>query len=357
MEVATLQYKPDWADARQRLEAFWDGEVLDRAVIAVTAPRDLHVPVPEPKDDVARHTDPDYIVAAINARFQNTFFGGEALPLPSLRLGYVAYGNPNAIFSPQTVWPCPYLRRSSVEEYQFDPSNRWWQTTLRIVDAQRKDGLGKYLIAMHIGDSPTDVLSNLRGPDGLATDLIDHPSEVRALLAHLTGTRIWMLKHVVRLTQDDGGGPGAMYFRTGAVQCDFSCMLSPRMFRDFVVPELVALARWAGRSFYHLDGANALQHLPTILDIDEVNWVQWVPGAGRPEGLDWPDVLQAIRASGKGMQISVSFERVEEALRTYGPNGLFIRTSAPTEEAARDLLSKAGRWSCTHPWDLRSPGD
>ena len=35
-----MLYKPDWEQARQRLVAWWEGEILDRAVIQVTARRD-----------------------------------------------------------------------------------------------------------------------------------------------------------------------------------------------------------------------------------------------------------------------------------------------------------------------------
>jgi hypothetical protein len=33
----TMYYKPDWAEARKRIEAWWSGEVMDRVAIAVWA--------------------------------------------------------------------------------------------------------------------------------------------------------------------------------------------------------------------------------------------------------------------------------------------------------------------------------
>jgi hypothetical protein len=32
-----MYYKPDWAEARKRIEAWWSGEVMDRVAIAVWA--------------------------------------------------------------------------------------------------------------------------------------------------------------------------------------------------------------------------------------------------------------------------------------------------------------------------------
>ena len=94
--------------------------------------------------------------------------------------------------------------------------------------------------------------------------------------------------------------------------------------------------------------------LPVILEIDKVNYVRSAPRPGDPQGLHWRDVCQTIRASGRGMQTSVPFDQVEQIVREWGPKGLWLFTTAPTEEAARDLLERAERWSCQHPWDIRT---
>ena len=56
-------------------------------------------------------------------------------------------------------------------------------------------------------------------------------------------------------------GPG----RTFPLQCDFSIMISPEHFREFVKPELTFFANWSDRTKYHLDGEGALRHLPAVL--------------------------------------------------------------------------------------------
>ena len=68
-----MLYKEDWPQARQRWEAFWDGEIIDRVALAVRAPRALQVAEPMPPNDEVRHTDPDFVIAYYNALFQNTF--------------------------------------------------------------------------------------------------------------------------------------------------------------------------------------------------------------------------------------------------------------------------------------------
>ena len=375
-----ILYKEDWPEARQRWLAFWECEVLDRVCIAVTAPRqdtassasaelleDMHaqrlyemMEVPEPPSNEALWTDVEFIVEYNNALFGNTFWGGEAAPVYSNYVGFPAFGNPRVTFARDTVWAHPWLPNCSTELYQFDPNNRWWRRMCEIQEAVLEDSRGKYFVGMPGGIiQPTDTLASyLRGIAETCIDMIDRPDEVHTMLSHLTHVLQWMYEQIYPplIEQDSGVHFGTTEWGPGwtiPLQCDFSIMISPEHFREFVMPELVHFADWSERSKYHLDGEGALRHLPAILEIEKVGYVQWVSGAGAPEGLHWQDVWEAVRASGRAMQIGVSYDRVEETVKAWGPKGLFITTSAPTEEAARDLLRHAERWSCQHPWDIR----
>ena len=366
-------YKEDWPEARSRWEAFWEGEVLDRVCIAVTAPRadavagelknvwrPLHeiVELPELPSTEALYTDVEFIIEYNNALFRSVFWGGEAMPVSSHRLGYAAHGFPKVTFTRETVWAHPWLPRASPEFYQFDPDNRWWRLVCEVQAAMLEDSRGKYFVGWPCIDPPTDVLSRLRGGSGLCTDIIDHPDEVHAILDHLIQTRHWMNEQLdPPLLEQHGStffgsvewGPGHAF----PLQCDFSIMISPEHFREFVMPELTFFADRSERCKYHLDGPGALRHLPAILEIDKIKYVQWISGPGTPDGLYWQDVWETVRGAGRGMQIVLPYDQVEETVKAWGPKGLCINTKAPTEEAARDLLKAAERWSCEHPWDIR----
>lgn len=360
--VQKMLYKEDWPQARERWEAFWQGEVLDRVCISVTAPRRDAPPVAQRKDAPANgealHTDIERTIEGNHARFGSTFWGGEALPVWTSALALVAHGHSEARFDPDTVWGRPWLSRSSPDAYRFDPGNRWWRRMLEMQTILLEESRGKYFVGDSGPNSPTDALSSLRGPEGLCLDILDRPDEVRAMLAYLTEVRDWMNERLYPpLLEAYGGipyecvewGPGRAW---PPLQCDFSIMIGPGQFREFVMPELTYFADRAERCKYHLDGPGALRHLPAILEIDKIGYVQWVPGAGAPAGLYWIDVWNTVRAAGKSIQVKVPYGEVEEAVRTFGPKGLFIRTTAPTEEAARELLRRAERWSCRHPWDV-----
>ena len=56
-------------------------------------------------------------------------------------------------------------------------------------------------------------------------------------------------------------------------------------------------------TIYHLDGAGALKHLPRILEIERIDCIQWIQGAGKPLPSQWIELLQRIQAAGKSVQL------------------------------------------------------
>jgi hypothetical protein len=76
-------------------------------------------------------------------------------------------------------------------------------------------------------------------------------------------------------------------------------MIGPDMFKQFVKPELVETSKKLTNVFYHLDGPGQLVHLDSMLEIDTIQGIQWVPGAGQPDASQWPQVYKKITEAGK----------------------------------------------------------
>ena len=102
------------------------------------------------------------------------------------------------------------------------------------------------------------------------------------------------------------------------LQCDFCCMISPRMFERFVKPELAESCRKLDRAFYHLDGPGQLRHLDSLLEIPELAGVQWIPGAGAAPADEWIDVYRRIRAAGKLVQFTGDVDQLERVGQALG---------------------------------------
>jgi 5-methyltetrahydrofolate--homocysteine methyltransferase len=142
----------------------------------------------------------------------------------------------------------------------------------------------------------------------LATDLYDHPEHVKRLTWQTHDLWFRYFDRINRLLQPVNPGytcwcpifSSRPYYM---LQCDFSAMISPAMFDEFVKPELAATCRRLPNAFYHLDGPGQLPHLDSLLEIPELKGIQWVPGAGQPDWRYWPDVFRRIRAAGKLIQV------------------------------------------------------
>ena len=91
--------------------------------------------------------------------------------------------------------------------------------------------------------------------------------------------------------------------------CDFSIMVSTEMFREFFLPELLAEIAWLDRTVYHLDGPGALRHLDTLLDIGQLDAIQFVYGDGAKPASRWMHVFKRIQAGGKNLHITIETAR------------------------------------------------
>jgi len=357
MEPETLTYHDDWPLAEAHLRAFWAHGALDRACIAVTAPRReplLGPPAPPAPADLGRRwTDAEYQIAAADAQFRSTYFGGEAVPNLWINLGpgiLGAYLGSEPTFAETTVWFNPLTDFDWERLPECDAGNSWWRLTCDMTRAAAEALGGKALVGLtDLGDA-SDVLAALRGTENLLLDVVLNPEPVSLWLERLADLWIAYYEELRAIAAGPVGGsvqwlsawaPGRMY----TVASDFSCMISPAMFERFIVPELSKLCRFLDSSLYHLDGPEALQHLDRLLAIPELDGIQWTPGAGNPPSVEWLPMLRRVQAAGKCLHVHDSLGNAERILRSLKPEGLFFQTSAPDEETARDLLRKAATWA------------
>jgi len=67
--------------------------------------------------------------------------------------------------------------------------------------------------------------------------------------------------------------------RMAKFQCDFSAMISPAMFGEFMVPVLREMTERVSYCMYHWDGPGALGHHDHLLSLPRLTMLQWTPGA------------------------------------------------------------------------------
>jgi len=354
-----LLYKDDWEEAKGRFRAWWAGEAIGRAAIAVTAPRDNPPPMPEPAcppTPELRWTDLDYISALSEYGNARTFFGGEAFP--TWGYGYPGDKSLGAFLGCRvsldwhTGWAEPVLTGEEIEyaSLALDENEPHFQFTLRWLQRCAKDARGKAIPGVGAFGGSGDSLAWVRSTDRLLYDVVDRPDQVRAADLHLMDIWCDVYDRFYGIVREAAEGstcwfslwaPGKFY----AAQNDFSFNISPQMFVDLFLPTVEAQVRFLDFSVYHLDGARAFVHADALCELPDLNAIQVLPGAGNPSPLHYTDVLRKVQAAGKGLHITIPAGEVRDALGALSARGLFIETRCESEEEARALLKNAEKWS------------
>lgn len=356
-----MQYKPDWPEARQRMLAWWEGELVDRAVIQVTAPRDNAAgdSLWDPFYLVNNLDNPELAFEQWEKYCRDTLFAGEMIPNLWVNLGP---GIPAAFLGARlrktadTVWfePPGDLSLDDILATEFDSAgDHWWRTTMDLTEEASSRAEGRYFCGITDLNSVFDILCHLRGTQRVLYDMMDTPDKVKQVTGRIN--RIWLdtadnLLDIVTSRQEGSAWwmniwcPG----RGTDVQCDFSAMLSPEMFEEFVIPHLVEEIRNAEHTIFHLDGPGQLPHLELLLDIPELDGIQWIPGAGNPGtgSPRWFPMYRRILEKGKRLVIQ-GMDRgdVQGVLDNISGRGVLIETTCDSEQQAIDLLDKVGQWT------------
>jgi hypothetical protein len=352
-----LAWKPDWPRTREQWTRFWRREGLAIALHPVRGqPVEPLAPPPPPTSLEQRWLDPAYRAARTEYEMATHAFLAEGLPIFDTNIGPGSLGlilGAAGRLDETTVWYYPCIGDpDSYGPIRFAAEgNVWLARHLALIEAGVQRAAGRYLVGIPDLIEGLDTLAALRGDMQLLYDLKERPGWVKERLAEINAAYFQVFERMyarVR-TAEDGNvfaafriwGPG----KTAKLQCDFSANLSPRMFRTFVAPYLAEQCAWLDYSLYHLDGTNALQHLDLLLEIPELDAIEWTPQAGRPGGGSpaWYDLYRRIRAGGKGVQaVGVELDEVIPLLDAVGPAGMCILVGgAPYDEAAAERLLQA----------------
>lgn len=356
-----MLYKEDWANAKKRFEYWWNGEILDRVVLQVTAKRKTPIPyskiILEPENVVDKWINPEYVIFKNEKVFSETFFGGESYPNLWINLGpgiMATYIGSEPSFDERTVWFNPiYNNWNEFKGIKYDPNNKWWNITKKLTEEALNNMNNKYLVGITDIGGITDIVASLRDNNNLLFDLIDYPEKVKEISNEVAKLWFFYFNELEKLLSKKMEGMSAwmgIWSPTNwyPIQCDFSAMISPRMFEEFVLPYLTEQCNKLDHTIYHWDGTGQLPHLDLLLSIKRLDGIQWVPGAGKPHSghSTWFPVLKKIQDAKKLLVLQgVPCEDVENIINNLSPKGLLISTSVDTEEEAKELIKLAQIWT------------
>ncbi len=352
-----LLYKPDFEEARTHWEAFWNHEIINRPCLAVTAPKEGHEIPPGPPYMAGWDGNFAEAITRWEARASHLYFAGDAIPYIELSFGPDQFGaflgadleRSEAAYN-ATSWAVPFVENwEEVLPLRLDPENPWWKKMLEFMRVAGDASEGKFLVGMLDMHSNVDALASIRDPQDLCTDLLDVPEQVHRAIESVQELYPVIYNALYEAGNMDGRGTiGWCSFyspkRFAMTQCDFAIMLSPSMFDEFILPVLTAECDFLDHSIYHYDGPGALVHLDSVLSIESLDGIQWVPGAGNPPPSQWPELLLRIQQAGKSLHIRASSAEIKHLHSILKPELVFYETSARNEKEADALI----QWFVDH---------
>ncbi len=359
-----LEFIPDLDQTMQRMQAFWECSVLDRPVIqmAVEKPTGERISLPESRHATAaeRWLDVEYQSQLANNQLFNRYFLGDSLPVvfPNLGPEILAsfYGCPLHFGDYDTSWSEPILKDwDEAGKIALDWGNFYLLRLVELTDAMLELARGRYIVGMPDWHPGGDLVAALRNPQDLSIDLIEKPEQVKALLERLQPDyfKVYDLWYE-KLSQS--GQPITSWLELASCSKyyipsnDFSALISVKMYREFFLPGIIDECRFLDRSIYHLDGPGALRHLDAILEIPELDAVQWVPGAGREGFANWVHIYRKIQAAGKGIIVYCELSDLDLVMQTLSPRGLSLSIDGVTcPETGRRVLAEMEKWVRTYP--------
>lgn len=348
----------DWKRIRRTYDAWWKGE-LGRPLVQCFVGDAFDAGRPQPETPFLSQKNchdlsvpAEAVVDAIDWQLSAQEFLGDAFP----RVNFDAFGpGVTAAFcgaeldnSSGSVWFFPKEKKEiSQITIQYDPENQWVRRIKEIYRAGARRWQGNVMMGMPDLGGFMDIVATFVGSEELLIDLYDEPEEVRRLCGEAYQAFMDAYRDLGK-TLTECGNPGwcdwdGLYSATPSyvIQCDFSYMIGPDMFREFAYPELHRAGGELDNVIYHLDGVGQLAHLDTLLTMDRLKAVQWVPGDGNPHGSVWTDVYRKIRDSGRMAEFVGSAEQFEEMVREV-PNGLYYKAWMSDGAQARAFLKRVG---------------
>lgn len=353
-----LETKPDYAEAMARIEAWYQQQVIDRPPVRFSRHNALY----DAADAASQARYPSlrdwwFDVEAQIERFHRGMEGkhyhGETFPVfwPNLGPNVLAacYGSELA-FGEVTSWAEPILH-----DYAQKPVLDMQSPYLKNLEAQTRLALecapGRYLVGytdMHPG---MDWLAALRGTQELLYDLYDEPEAALALLDDVTTGFLSFYDHFDQMLKA-AGQPSVTWMEIPAEgrlhipSSDFSTMLSADHYLQFVHPALERECSAMTHNIFHVDGKGVARHLDTILQLPNLQAIQWVQGmADDMPILQWVPLIKRVQAAGKSVVVDLQLDELDPFMERVDPEGILICIGTESEAQELEIINRLLHWS------------
>lgn len=352
-----LELKPDFDQAMQRIYAWYEQAMIDRPPIRFSAHNaeysaspHLRKTWPTLKD---RWFDAEYQVDLFIDSIKGRKFYAESFPIFCPNLGpevYTAFHGSDLEYKEVTSYAVPFVKDwDDMNRIQFNWDNPYLKKVDEMMQLALEKCSGKFMVGYTDLHPGIDCMAAWRDPQNLCMDLLLFPDEVKKLgkLANEHFQELFdhydqMLKKHKQLSVAWMGLPS--YGKMHIPSCDFSAMISPEQFDEFVWPILQEEIKSMSHNVFHIDGKGVANHIDRILAMPEINAIQWVQGMGDDLPImQWVPFIKKIQAAGKSIVVDLHLGELESFICEMDPKGLLLCIAAE-EDIQPDIIKRIEKW-------------
>ncbi|CCY66319.1 trimethylamine corrinoid protein 2 [Prevotella sp. CAG:1124] len=344
-------WKTNLEETKQRYINWWNhkGIILnmwEHFQEGVKPHADVPAP-PAPKDLNQKWFDPEWRAEYLDWYVAHSCLKADMLPVANTQLGP---GSLAAILGgvfeggEDTIWihPDPQFK----DDITFNPEHPNYLLHKALLKACKEKAKGNYYVGMPDLMEGMDVLAALKGTDKVLMDTVTQPDVLEHQMQQINDIYFKVFDELYDIIRE-GDEMAFCYFSSWApgkmskLQSDISTMISVDDYRRFVQPFIRQQCQKIDYTLYHLDGVGALHHLPALLEIEELNAIQWTPGVGEPQGGSpkWYDLYRKILAAGKSiMACWVTLDELRPLLDNIGGDGVHLEMDFHNEDEVEKAM-------------------
>ena len=347
----TTTWKPNLEETKRRYVDWWNhkGIVLNMWEHFQEGVKP-HANVPKsapPKDLNQNWFDPQWRADYLDWYVAHSSLMADMLPVANTQLGP---GSLAAILGgvfeggEDTIWIHPDPNYS--DDIVFNPEHPNWLLHKELLKACKAKAQGHYYVGMPDLMEGLDVLAAIKGTDKVLLDTVMQPEVLEHQMQQINDIYFRVFDELYDIIRE-GDEMAFCYFSSWApgkmskLQSDISTMISVDDYRRFVQPFIREQCQKIDYTLYHLDGVGAMHHLDALLEIEELNAIQWTPGVGEPQGGSpkWYDLYKKILAGGKSiMACWVTLDELKPLLDNIGGEGVHIEMDFHNEREVEQAL-------------------
>ncbi|NLF76957.1 MAG: hypothetical protein GX573_14760 [Chloroflexi bacterium] len=352
-----LESMPGSDLAMRRVYAWFEGAIIDRPPVRFMAHNAFVDQANQayPSDDLRdRWFDAEFQVETFIKSIEGQTFHGETFPVFWPNLGpevYAGFYGAELQYGEVTSWSIPLVRDwADMARLKLDLDNVYLRKLDEITRCALERCDGRFLVGYTDLHPGVDCAAAWRDPQQLCLDMIEAPEQAKALIDIAIRDFEMIYNHFDALLKEHRQ-PSASWMgipsfgRMHIPSCDFSSLISRKMFAEFCLPVLQREVKSMTHNIFHIDGRGVAKHLDAILSVPEVHALQWVQGVGSDLPImQWVPQIKEMQARAPVI-VDLNKRELDAFMEVMEPEGIFLWIASENEEEELELLKRISRWT------------